>query len=170
MILTNVSVERMNQMANENISKDTIKSAFDFLLKFPEEGMKILNSELCMPNIPFPTMGGHTFWTTLCQYQGYKLQQNQFTHHARILDSNDIRIAWGTVNGMKMTLERMANMSEKYSHNSSANQAKSIVDVEDELISIKIFLIKEFSPKKNLILKRQNTLSNKIIRKALAIN
>ena len=137
MILTNVSVERMNQMANENVSKDTIKSAFDFLLKFPEEGMKILNSELCMPNIPFPTMGGHTFWTTLCQYQGYKLQQNQFTHHARILDSNDIRIAWGTVNGMKMTLERMANMSEKYSHNSSANQAKSIVDVEDELISIK---------------------------------
>lgn len=137
MILTNVSVERMNQMDNENISKDTIKSAFDFLLKFPEEGMKILNSELCMPNIPFPTMGGHTFWTTLCQYQGYKLQQNQFTHHARILDSNDIRIAWGTVNGMKMTLERMANMSEKYSHNSSANQAKSIVDVEDELISIK---------------------------------
>ena len=137
MILTNVSVERMNQMDNENISKDTIKSAFDFLLKFPEEGMKILNSELCIPNIPFPTMGGHTFWTTLCQYQGYKLQQNQFTHHARILDSNDIRIAWGTVNGMKMTLERMANMSEKYSHNSSANQAKSIVDVEDELISIK---------------------------------
>ena len=38
---------------------------------------------------------------------------------------------------MKMTLERMANMSKKYSHNSSANQVKSIVDVEDELISIK---------------------------------
>ena len=149
-------------MANENISKDTIKSAFDFLLKFPEEGMKILNSELCMPNIPFPTMGGHTFWTTLCQYQGYKLQQNQFTHHARILDSNDIRIAWGTVNGMKMTLERMANMSEKYSHNSSANQAKSIVDVEDELISIKnlfdkgILTKEEFDSQKAKILSQRD--------------
>jgi hypothetical protein len=64
-------------------------------------------------SIHFPTMGGHTFWTNLCEYQGYKLQQNQFTHHARILDSNDIRIAWGTVNGMEKTLERMANMATK---------------------------------------------------------
>lgn len=78
------------------IDERIIKLALDFLLKFPDEGMNILNSDLCMPNIPFPTMGGHTFWTNLCEYQGYKLQQNQFTHHARILDSNDIRIAWGT--------------------------------------------------------------------------
>lgn len=145
-------------MNNEDISKDTIKSAFDFLLKFPEDSMKILNSELCMPNIPFPTMGGHTFWTTLCQYQGYQLQQNQFTHHARILDSDNIRIAWGTVNGMKMTLERMANMSEKYSHNSSDTPSKSIVDVENELISIKnlfdkgILTKEEFNSQKSKIL------------------
>ena len=90
------------------IDERIIKLALDFLLKFPDEGMNILNSDLCMPNIPF-----HTFWTNLCEYQGYKLQQNQFTHHARILDSNDIRIAWGTVNGMEKTLERMANMATK---------------------------------------------------------
>ena len=95
------------------IDERIIKLALDFLLKFLDEGMNILNSDLCMPNIPFPTMGGHTFWTNLCEYQGYKLQQNQFTHHARILDSNDIRIAWGTVNGMEKTLERMANMATK---------------------------------------------------------
>ena len=95
------------------IDERIIKLALDFLLKFPDEGMNILNSDLCMPNIPFPTMGGHTFWTNLCEYQGYKLQQNQFTHHARILDSNDIRIAWETVNGMEKTLERMANMATK---------------------------------------------------------
>lgn len=55
------------------IDERIIKLALDFLLKFPDEGMNILNSDLCMPNIPFPTMGGHTFWTNLCEYQGYKL-------------------------------------------------------------------------------------------------
>ena len=99
--------------------------------------MNILNSDLCMPNIPFPTMGGHTFWTNLCEYQGYKLQQNQFTHHARILDSNDIRIAWGTVNGMEKTLERMANMATKSINAANMVHKKNIVDVEDQLISIK---------------------------------
>lgn len=43
------------------IDERIIKLALDFLLKFPDEGMNILNSDLCMPNIPFPTMGGHTF-------------------------------------------------------------------------------------------------------------
>lgn len=148
-------------MNTQDFSKDTTKKAFDFLLKFPEEGMKLLNSELCLPNIPMPTMGGHTFWTTLCHYQGYKLQQNQFTHHARILDSNDVRIAWGTVNGMKMTIERMANLSAQYSNNRS-NSQKSIVDVEDELITIKnlfdkgILSKEEFDSQKSKILSKIN--------------
>ena len=98
---------------------------------------RIIKLALCMPNIPFPTMGGHTFWTNLCEYQGYKLQQNQFTHHARILDSNDIRIAWGTVNGMEKTLERMANMATKSINAANMVHKKNIVDVEDQLISIK---------------------------------
>lgn len=33
--------------------------------------------------------------------------------NARILDPNNIRIAWGTVNAMEKTLERMANMATK---------------------------------------------------------
>lgn len=64
------------------------------------------------------------------------------------MDPNNIRIAWGTVNGMEKTLERMANMVHK----------KSIVDVEDELISIKklydqgVFTKEEFELKKREIL------------------
>lgn len=139
------------------IKENTIKLAIDFLLRFPDEGMKILNSDLCMPNIPFPTMGGHVFWTNICEYQGYRLQQNEVTHHARILDSKDVRIAWGTVNGMKMTLERMADMATKYANDDSV-PSKSIVDVEAELISIKklfdqgIFTKEEFENQKEKIL------------------
>lgn len=47
------------------------------------------------PNIPLPTMGGHVWWITLNSSGGYKLQQNHITGHYRVLDSNDIRIAWG---------------------------------------------------------------------------
>ena len=70
----------------ENIDIDTANKALKFMSNCREECMDILNSELCMPNIPMPTLGGHTFWTTLTSWKGYKLQQNQITHHARILD------------------------------------------------------------------------------------
>ena len=59
------------------IDERIIKLALDFLLKFPDEGMNILNSDLCMPNIPFPTMG---------EYQGYKLQQNQLISIKKLYD------------------------------------------------------------------------------------
>ena len=84
-------------------------------------------------------LGGHTFWDTLAEYNGYKLQQNLITRHARILNSDDVRIAWGTVNGMKMTLERMAEMSNKYTNKESQNK-KNITDVEQELLSAKKLL------------------------------
>lgn len=102
----------------ENIDIDIAIKALEFMSKHSKECIEqikeLLNLELCMPNIPMLTMGGHTFWITLAEWEGYKLQQNQFTHHARILNPKDVRIAWGTVNGMKMTLERMAQMAVQY--------------------------------------------------------
>lgn len=74
----------------------------------------IIHAELEMPNIPTPTMGGHRFWTTLAEFNGYRLQQNQFTHHARILNANDVRIAWGTLNGMEKALDRLILFAQKY--------------------------------------------------------
>lgn len=44
-----------------------------------------------VPNIPFPTMGGVIFWNNLCENNGWKLQQNSFTGHCRILDPDNIR-------------------------------------------------------------------------------
>ena len=128
-----------NKQDDNNIKLETFKSALDFLMGNYSEGIKFFQSELCMPNIPMPTLGGHTFWDTLAEYNGYKLQQNLITRHARILNSDDVRIAWGTVNGMKMTLERMAEMSNKYTNKESQNK-KNITDVEQELLSAKKLL------------------------------
>ncbi len=50
-----------------------------------------------MFNIPFPTMGGNVWWNTLVSRGGYKLQQRKITGHARILDSNNMRAAWGDI-------------------------------------------------------------------------
>ena len=85
---------------------------FEELLKlFVESPREIVNGmwdwKISMPNIPFPTMGGHVFWNTLAEYKGWKLQQNMITQHARILDENDVRRAWGSVQGMKKVLERL---------------------------------------------------------------
>lgn len=71
--------------------------------------LDILNAEIALPNIPMPTMGGVIFWITLAECNGWKLQQNLFTHHARVLEKHNIRVAWGTVNGMKKAFERYKN-------------------------------------------------------------
>lgn len=84
--------------------------------KLGSEFLKILDSEISMPNIPMKTMGGHVWWITIAECNGWKLQQNTFTHHARILDNTDRRIAWGTINGMDKVLDRLINMSKKYSY------------------------------------------------------
>ena len=52
-------------------------------------------------NIPFPTMGGQFFWEQLDYRKGYVLQKHCFEGHCRILDSNDIRVAWGSETQMR---------------------------------------------------------------------
>ena len=89
-------------------------SILSLLSKTPDL-LNILEQELSMPNIPTPTMGGNVFWTTLAESNGWKLQQNMITHHARILNAKNVRVAWGTINGMEKALDRIIRYSEKYS-------------------------------------------------------
>lgn len=79
---------------------------FDFL--------ELLNKEISLPNIPFPTMGGEIFWIDLAEFNGWRLQQNQITHHARIIDPENIRHSWGTYNGMVKAMNRII---KSYSQN-----------------------------------------------------
>ena len=48
-----------NKQDDNNIKLETFKSALDFLMGNYSEGIKFFQSELCMPNIPMPTLGGH---------------------------------------------------------------------------------------------------------------
>ena len=64
-----------------------------------------------MPNIELPTMGGEVFWDNIFEADGWRVQVNKFTGHARILDDNDVRRAWGTKDAMIAKLKRLKSHS-----------------------------------------------------------
>src|SRR5689334_10955407 len=48
------------------------------------------------PNIPTVTLGGEQFWSDEFVRNGWRVQVNAMTGHHRLLDSKDVRHAWGT--------------------------------------------------------------------------
>ncbi len=76
-------------------------------VELADRTVDILQKEISLPNIPMPTMGGEIWWRTIAEYKGWKIQQNYITHHARILDDKNVRIAWGTLNGMLAALKKI---------------------------------------------------------------
>ena len=105
-----------------------------------------------MPNIPFPTMGGQFLWNNIASGGGYRLQQNMITGHARILDSDDIRIAWGGIDAMTRVLDRML----KYMKDNSSSESSDSTKIEameqlkklKELLDIGAITQQEFEQKK----------------------
>lgn len=63
-------------------------------------------------NIPFPTLGGEVFWDNLEYQDGYTLQRNKIDKHCRILDVDDIRVAWGTERQMRAKFEKLTSSSK----------------------------------------------------------
>lgn len=122
-----------------------------------QELLDILEMELSLPNVPFPTMGGEVFWNTLEEYNGWKLQQNMITHHARILNSDNIRIAWGTINGMEKAMDRM--IRHLYKHNKPVPTSSERIGLMEELKTLKelmdmgIITEAEYQEKKSKIMK-----------------
>lgn len=101
--------------------------------------LNFLNKELSAPNIPTQTMGGEVFWTNLAEYKGWKLQQNTFTKHARILDPKNVRRAWGTVNGMYAALDRLVASMENNRYKTSVSSEDSR-DASERLLRLKQLL------------------------------
>ncbi len=46
-------------------------------------------------NLPLWTLGGKQFWADVFIYHGWRIQRNVFTGHCRLLDSEEVRKAWG---------------------------------------------------------------------------
>lgn len=64
------------------------------------------------PNLPTKTLGGEIFWETLQSRNNWKLQQNIFTEHYRIIDPEQIRQAWSRdYEGIRKTFRKFTNQS-----------------------------------------------------------
>jgi pimeloyl-ACP methyl ester carboxylesterase len=48
------------------------------------------------PNLPLPTLGGKQLWADVFVYGGWRIQQQVWTGHHRLLDRADVRHGWGT--------------------------------------------------------------------------
>lgn len=129
------------------------EDALKLIAMNPEWALSLLEKELSLPNIPTPTMGGEVFWNTLAEHDGWKLQQNMITKHARILRPDNVRVAWGTVNGMQTALERLSASNHKnIMHNSAssdrrADAAERLKQLK-ELLDIGAITQEEFEKKK----------------------
>ena len=59
------------------------------------------------PNIETKTLGGQMWWKILERRNGWVLQYNPIVCHARILDENDVRKAWGSEIVMREKFKRL---------------------------------------------------------------
>jgi pimeloyl-ACP methyl ester carboxylesterase len=76
------------------------------LLGFIQLG-KAQEESLGNPNLPLPTLGGKQFWADELFFHQWRIQQNVFTGHFRLLDENDVRCDWGTFDECKAALEKI---------------------------------------------------------------
>ena len=87
-----------------------LNKAMQIIAMDPDKGISFINKELSVPNLPAPTMGGEKFWNNVVEHNDWKLQQNMFTKHMRILMPGNIRVAWGTAEEMCKALDRLVEV------------------------------------------------------------
>ena len=66
-------------------------------------------------NVPLKTTGGTQLWTDHCDRDGLRIQQNALTGHWRLLDSHDVRQAWGTRQACEAKLGELCIAAESLS-------------------------------------------------------
>lgn len=59
------------------------------------------------PNLPLWTLGGRQFWADEYFYAGWRIQQNIYTNHYRLLDPDNVRQAWGDYEACRTAFEKI---------------------------------------------------------------
>lgn len=58
-------------------------------------------------NLKTPTFGGTQVWADVWYFHRYRIQKNVLTGHHRLLDPNDFRLAWGTLEQCQQKLSEI---------------------------------------------------------------
>lgn len=59
------------------------------------------------PNLPLATLGGRQFWADRHLHAGWRIQENVFTGHARLLDPGNVRRCWGRYEACRAEFARI---------------------------------------------------------------
>jgi hypothetical protein len=68
------------------------------------------------PNLALPTMGGTQFWTDVAWDSGWKVQRHVWTEHARLIDPDGVRRAWGDERACRAQLTALSADLEPATH------------------------------------------------------
>ena len=140
-------------------------SALLKIVENPEIALNLLQAldvdkELDFINIPVPVLDLGIAWDNLAESNGWKIQQNKITKHARIIDNKRIRRAWGTVNGMYKVMKRMLEAEARYSHTAVAHDdGKTLIEKlknYKELLDSETITKEEYNELKKRILEQLN--------------
>ncbi|HUG92844.1 MAG TPA: alpha/beta fold hydrolase [Planctomycetaceae bacterium] len=85
-------------------------------------------------NLTMKTLGGRQFWGDVQFFQGWRIQQNVFTRHYRLLDERDYRHASGTLEECRARLEELKRQLQL-----PAMSGKAVVFVHGIIRSSKSF-------------------------------
>lgn len=58
-------------------------------------------------NLAIPTPGGLQFWADVFWFAGWRIQENVYTGHYRLLDPGNVRRAWGSREACRTAFERL---------------------------------------------------------------
>ena len=58
-------------------------------------------------NLRTKTLGGRSFWGDVTFYSGWRIQQNVFTKHYRLINPRDVRYAWGSIDQCQAKLRAL---------------------------------------------------------------
>lgn len=71
--------------------------------------MAIWDDGIKIPNIEMKTMGGEVFWENIEESGGYRLQKNIVFGNCRILNTDDIRLDYGSETSMRAKFHQLVN-------------------------------------------------------------
>jgi pimeloyl-ACP methyl ester carboxylesterase len=64
------------------------------------------------PNLTAPTLGGRQFWGDVCYFHDWRIQQCVPTGHYRLLDGDNYRHAWGTLEQCQAKLHEIRRVRQ----------------------------------------------------------
>ena len=86
--------------------------ALNILANNPEAIGKLCDYVGAMPNLEMKTMGGLVWWEDLANVNGWRIQRHKLFGNCRILDSNDVRKAWGGEEAMTKAFQMLLRAYE----------------------------------------------------------